>query len=178
MNEKGQSLNDTYVVFDLETTGFSSIKDKIIEIGAVKVENGVITDKFSTFVNPKVPIPFEITNLTGITDSDLVGAPTFREILPRLRDFLGGYTLVGHNVNFDINFLYDRIYRETGEHLNNPYLDTKKLAKTVVPGLSHYSLEALCKHFGIAGNHHRAVDDCELTEKVLDALWRLKTQQG
>ena len=121
--------------------------------------------------------PF-ITNLTGITDSDLVGAPTFREILPRLRDFLGGYTLVGHNVNFDINFLYDRIYRETGEHLNNPYLDTKKLAKTVVPGLSHYSLEALCKHFGIAGNHHRAVDDCELTEKVLDALWRLKTQQG
>ena len=86
--------------------------------------------------------------------------------------------LVGHNVNFDINFLYDRIYRETGEHLNNPYLDTKKLAKTVVPGLSHYSLEALCKHFGIAGNHHRAVDDCELTEKVLDALWRLKTQQG
>ena len=170
----------SYVVIDIETRGLDVARSAIIEIGAVHVRNGAVSGRFQTFLTPE---PYQslspfITNLTGITDSDLVGAPTFREILPRLRDFLGGYTLVGHNVNFDINFLYDRIYRETGEHLNNPYLDTKKLAKTVVPGLSHYSLEALCKHFGIAGNHHRAVDDCELTEKVLDALWRLKTQQG
>ena len=105
VNEKGQSLNDTYVVFDLETTGFSSIKDKIIEIGAVKVENGVITDKFSTFVNPKVPIPFEITNLTGITDDMVMEAPDIETILPQFLEFVGDAVLVAHNASFDVSFI-------------------------------------------------------------------------
>ena len=83
VNEKGQPLDDTYVVFDLETTGFSPIKDKIIEIGAVKVEHGEITDKFSTFVNPKVPIPFQITQLTSITDQMVIGAPDIETVLPQ-----------------------------------------------------------------------------------------------
>ena len=105
VNEKGQSLNGTYVVFDLETTGFSSIKDKIIEIGAVKVENGVITDKFSTFVNPKVPIPFEITNLTGITDDMVMEAPDIETILPQFLEFVGDAVLVAHNASFDVSFI-------------------------------------------------------------------------
>ena len=88
VNEKGQPLDDTYVVFDLETTGFSPIKDKIIEIGAVKVEHGEITDKFSTFVNPKVPIPFQITQLTSITDQMVIGAPDIETVLPQFSGIL------------------------------------------------------------------------------------------
>ena len=105
MNEEGQTLDDTYVVFDLETTGFSSIKDKIIEIGAVKVENGVITDKFSTFVNPKVPIPFEITQLTSITDDMVMDAPDIETILPQFLEFVGDAVLVAHNAGFDVSFI-------------------------------------------------------------------------
>ena len=83
VNAKDQTLDDTYIVFDIETTGFSSIRDRIIEIGAVKVENGQIVDKFSTFVNPERPIPFEITNLTSITDEMVLDAPTIEVVLPQ-----------------------------------------------------------------------------------------------
>ena len=105
VNEKGQKLRDTYVVFDLETTGFSPVKDKIIEIGAVKVEEGKITDKFSTFVNPKVPIPFEITRLTSITDEMVMNAPTIEEVLPEFLEFIDGAALVAHNAGFDVGFI-------------------------------------------------------------------------
>lgn len=105
VNEKGQPLDDTYVVFDLETTGFSPIKDKIIEIGAVKVEHGEITDKFSTFVNPKVPIPFQITQLTSITDQMVIGAPDIETVLPQFMEFIGDAALVAHNASFDVSFI-------------------------------------------------------------------------
>ena len=112
-----QSLDGTYVVFDLETTGFSPIQDKIIEIGAVKVERGVITERFSTFVNPKIPIPFKITQLTSITDDMVVDAETIDVVLPKFLDFIGDAVLVAHNAGFDVSFIeqncrYQEIERE------------------------------------------------------------------
>ena len=105
VNEKGQRLDGTFVVFDLETTGFSAIRDKIIEIGAVKVENGEITDRFSAFVNPKIPIPFEITRLTSITDQMVLDAPDIETVLPQFLEFVGDAVLVAHNASFDVGFL-------------------------------------------------------------------------
>ena len=105
------------MVFDLETTGFSPIQDKIIEIGAVKVERGVITERFSTFVNPKIPIPFKITQLTSITDDMVVDAETIDVVLPKFLDFIGDAVLVAHNAGFDVSFIeqncrYQEIERE------------------------------------------------------------------
>ncbi|HBA63005.1 MAG TPA: hypothetical protein DCZ20_04025, partial [Lachnospiraceae bacterium] len=94
VNAKDQTLDDTYVVFDIETTGFSSIKDKIIEIGAVKVERGQIVDYFSEFVNPGIPIPYQITKLTGITDEMVIEAPKIDVILPKFLEFVGDAVLV------------------------------------------------------------------------------------
>lgn len=93
-DQKGQTLDDTYVVFDIETTGFSPVTNRIIEIGAVKVEKGQVTDRFSTFVNPEVPIPFEIEKLTGINDSMVIDAETIECVLPRFLEFVGDAALV------------------------------------------------------------------------------------
>ena len=100
-----ESLDDTFVVFDLETTGFSAIKDKIIEIGAVKVVKGEIVDSFSTFVNPRRPIPFEITKLTSITDEMVMEYPDIETILPQFLEFVGDAVLVAHNAGFDVGFI-------------------------------------------------------------------------
>ena len=105
VNAGDQTLEDTYIVFDIETTGFSSIRDRIIEIGAVKVVNGEIVDRFSTFVNPERPIPFEITNLTSITDQMVMEYPTIETILPQFLEFVGGGVLVAHNAGFDVGFI-------------------------------------------------------------------------
>ena len=105
VNAKNQTLDSSYVVFDIETTGFSEIEDRIIEIGAVKVENGEITEKFSCFVNPEIPIPFEIVNLTGITDEMVLEAETIEKVLPDFLTFCEGSVLVAHNAGFDVGFI-------------------------------------------------------------------------
>ena len=166
VNEKGQSLNDTYVVFDLETTGFSSIKDKIIEIGAVKVENGVITDKFSTFVNPKVPIPFEITNLTGITDDMVMEAPDIETILPQFLEFVGDAVLVAHNASFDVSFI-EQNYRYQDITPDFTSVDTVAMARILLPTLSKFKLNVVANALHISlENHHRAVDDAGATAEI------------
>ena len=104
VNEKGQNLEDSYVVFDLETTGFSPEANRIIEIGAVKVEKGKITDRFSTFVNPQVPIPFKIEELTHINDNMVLDAPVIEKILPEFMEFCQGCAMVAHNAAFDMSF--------------------------------------------------------------------------
>ena len=166
VNEKGQSLNDTYVVFDLETTGFSSIKDKIIEIGAVKVENGVITDKFSTFVNPKVPIPFEITNLTGITDDMVMEAPDIETILPQFLEFVGDAVLVAHNASFDVSFIEQNCrYQDIIPDFTS--VDTVAMARILLPTLSKFKLNVVANALHISlENHHRAVDDAGATAEI------------
>ena len=166
VNEKGQSLNGTYVVFDLETTGFSSIKDKIIEIGAVKVENGVITDKFSTFVNPKVPIPFKITNLTGITDDMVMEAPDIETILPQFLEFVGDAVLVAHNASFDVSFIEQNCrYQDITPDFTS--VDTVAMARILLPTLSKFKLNVVANALHISlENHHRAVDDAGATAEI------------
>ena len=166
VNEKGQKLDDTYVVFDLETTGFSPIKDKIIEIGAVKVEHGKITDRFSTFVNPKVPIPFEITKLTSITDAMVLDAPTIEEVLPEFLDFIDGAALVAHNAGFDVGFIEQNLrYQDIQPDFTS--VDTVALARILLPTLSKFKLNIVAKALNISlENHHRAVDDAGATAEI------------
>ena len=169
-NGKEQPLAGSYVVFDIETTGFSPIKNRIIEIGAVKVINGEIRDRFSTFVNPKVPIPFEIEKLTGINDEMVMDAPAIEEVLPRFLEFCEGTVLVAHNASFDISFI-----RENAERQSLPfdytYVDTVGIARVLLPHQAKHTLDAVCKSLGISlENHHRAVDDAEATSEIFIKL--------
>ena len=161
-----QSLDDTYIVFDIETTGFSSVKDKIIEIGAVKVTDGKIVDRFSTFVNPERPIPFEITNLTGITDEMVMDSPNIKTVLPQFLEFVGYGVLVAHNAGFDVGFI-EQNCRDMGENDRFVYVDTVALARVLLPTLSKYKLNIVAKALNISlENHHRAVDDAGATAGI------------
>ena len=166
VNEKGQSLDGTFVVFDLETTGFSPIKDKIIEIGAVKVEHGKITDKFSTFVNPKIPIPFNITQLTSITDQMVMDSDDIETILPRFLEFVGDAVLVAHNASFDVSFIEQNCrYQDIKPDFTS--VDTVALARILLPTLSKYKLNIVANALHISlENHHRAVDDAGATAEI------------
>ena len=161
-----ESLDDTYVVFDLETTGFSAIKDKIIEIGAVKVVNGEIVDSFSTFVNPRRPIPFEITQLTSITDEMVMEYPDIETILPQFLEFIKDAVLVAHNAGFDVGFIEQNCrYQDIEPHF--VYVDTVALARVLLPTLSKYKLNVVAKALDISlENHHRAVDDAGATAEI------------
>ena len=166
VNEKGQSLNGTYVVFDLETTGFSSIKDKIIEIGAVRVENGVITDRISTFVNPKVPIPYRIEQLTSINDSMVMDAPDIQTILPQFLEFCAGAVMVAHNADFDMSFIIENCKRQ-GLPQEYTYVDTVGMARFLLPALNRFKLDTVAKAVGVSlDHHHRAVDDAACTAEI------------
>ena len=149
VNEKGQMLDDTYVVFDLETTGFSPIKDKIIEIGAVKVERGKITERFSTFVNPKVPIPFQITQLTSITDQMVMDAPGIETVLPKFLTFVGDAVLVAHNASFDVGFIEQNCrYQDIIPDFTS--VDTVAMARILLPTLSKFKLNVVANALHIS----------------------------
>jgi len=166
VNDKGQTLDETYVVFDIETTGFSPVTNRIIEIGAVKVENGQITDRFSTFVNPEVPIPFEIEKLTSINDSMVIDAETIENVLPQFLEFVGDAVLVAHNANFDVSFLKENAKRQNIA-VDFTYVDTVIIARTLLTGQAKYTLDAVAKTLKISlENHHRAVDDAECTAEI------------
>ena len=165
-NGRGQSLDETYVVFDIETTGFSPVNNKIIEIGAVKVTNGEIVDRFSTFVNPEVPIPFEIEKLTNINDSMVMEADTIETVLPQFMEFIDGTILVAHNANFDVSFIRENCKRQDID-FDYTYVDTVAIARTLLTGQAKYTLDAVAKTLGISlDNHHRAVDDAECTAEI------------
>ncbi|MBQ2745455.1 MAG: PolC-type DNA polymerase III [Lachnospiraceae bacterium] len=167
-NSKGQSLDDTYVVFDIETTGFSAIYDKIIEIGAVKVEKGNITDKFSVFVNPERPIPFRIEQLTGINDSMVIDAETIEVVLPKFLEFAKDCVLVAHNAEFDMSFIMNNAER-MGIKYDFTYADTVTLARALLPNIGKYKLDNVAKALGVSlEHHHRAVDDAGCTAKIFE----------
>ena len=169
-NPAGQTFKDEFVVFDLETTGFSAEVDQIIEIGAVKIKDGQITDRFSSFVNPKVPISFRIENLTGISDSMVMDAPVIEEILPKFLDFCKGAVLVAHNAEFDTSFITNKA-EKMGIKTNYTYIDTVLLGQFAVPHLSNYKLDTLAKHLKVSlENHHRAVDDAQATADIFIKL--------
>lgn len=166
INSKGQSLRDSYVVFDLETTGFSSNSDRIIEIGAVKVVDGKEVDTFSEFVNPKRPIPFEIENLTHINDDMVKDAKVIEEVLPEFLAFCEGSVLVAHNAEFDVGFVEANCKR-MGIETDFSVIDTVELAHILLPELGRFKLDTVAKHLKITlANHHRAVDDAGATAKI------------
>ena len=163
---KGQPLEGSYVVFDIETTGFFPIKNRIIEIGAVKVSNGEITDRFSSFVNPQVPIPFEIEKLTSINDEMVMDAPVIEKVLPEFLSFCEGTVLVAHNASFDISFIRENAQRQQLP-FDFTYVDTVGIARVLLPHQAKHTLDAVSKTLGISlENHHRAVDDAEATAQI------------
>ena len=171
------SFEDEMIVFDIETTGLSNRTCKIIEIGAVKIKDGNIIDKFNIFVDPETPIPEEITRLTSITDSDVMGAPKEREALEQFFAFVGDDMLIAHNANFDIGFI--RVAAERQEMpFNNSYLDTLGLSRYVNPELKNHKLDTLVEYYNIGEfHHHRASDDAEVLAHIyIEMLNRLKKE--
>lgn len=164
---RGQSLDDTFVVFDIETTGLSKETESITEIGAVKVVDGKIIDRFSTFVNPERPIPTEITKLTGITNEMVADAPVITEILPKFLEFCQDAVLVAHNANFDTGFIRLNAERKCGIEVKNTVLDTLELSRALLPELKKHKLDIVCEQLGVSlEGHHRAVNDAEATAEV------------
>lgn len=177
-NPNGQSLDDTYVVFDLETTGFSPANNKIIEIGAVKVCGGRITERFSTFVNPEVPIPFKIEELTSIRDDMVLGAPKIEEILPEFLKFCEGAIMVAHNAGFDMSFISKNCERQ-GLPCKYTVIDTVALARMLMPHLNRYKLDTVAKALKISlENHHRAVDDAACTAEIFVKFLTMLKDRG
>ena len=177
-NSKKQSLDDTYVVFDLETTGFSPDKNKIIEIGAVKVVGGSITERFSSFVNPEVPIPFKIEELTSIKDDMVIDAPKIEEILPKFMEFCKDAIMVAHNADFDMSFITKNCERQ-----NLPcdftIIDTVALARILLPNLNRFKLDTVAKALGVSlDNHHRAVDDAGCTAEIFVKFIQMLKDRG
>lgn len=177
-NEKGQDFKADFVVFDIETTGFSPTKNRIIEIGAVKVSEGKIVDRFSTFVDPLTPIPFEIEKLTGITDDMVMGAEQIDVVLPRFLEFCEGCILVAHNARFDMSFIMENCDRQGISH-DFTYVDTVGIARIFLPGQKKHTLDAVAKALGVSlENHHRAVDDAEATAEIFVKLIVLMEKEG
>ena len=177
-NSRGQNLSDTYVVFDIETTGFSSSKNRIIEIGAVKIQDGTVIDRYSTFVNPQVPIPFEIEKLTGINDNMVLPHPKIDEILPQFLDFCSDAVLVAHNASFDISFIAYNATR-LGIPFTPTVIDTVALARLLLPSLNRYKLDTVAKALKISlENHHRAVDDAGCTALIFAKFVQILKDRG
>ena len=177
-NPMGQSFADSFVVFDLETTGFSAAKNKIIEIGAVKVVNGSITERFSTFVNPKVPIPYEIEQLTHITDDMVLDAPMIHEILPQFMEFCQNAVMVAHNADFDMSFIRHNCDL-LGLECEKTVLDTVALARVLLPSLNRFKLNTIAKALNISlENHHRAVDDAACTAEIFTKFVEMLRERG
>lgn len=162
-------MTDTYISIDLETTGLNPRQDRIIEVGAVKIESGRVTDVFSTFVNPGRGLEERVTELTGIRNADLSDAPYIEEILPGLLSFLGELPLLGHSILFDFSFL-----KKAAVDQRIPFekeaVDTLKIARKYLAELEHRSLDYLCGYYAIPHQAHRALEDARATHILYGKL--------
>ncbi|WP_291236351.1 PolC-type DNA polymerase III [Frisingicoccus sp.] len=165
-DSENQDLDSRFVVFDIETTGFSAVNDRIIEIGAVKVEGGRIVDRYSTFVNPERPIPFEIEKLTGIHDGMVEDAEVIEDVLPKFMEFCQDCIMVAHNAEFDMSFIRENCRRQ-GIERKFTVVDTLAMARSMLPDLKNYKLDTVVEAVGGSlENHHRAVEDAESTADI------------
>ena len=172
------SFNDEFAVFDIETTGLSAATCKITEIGAVIVKRGKIIDKFNSFVNPGVPIPANIVELTGITDEMVADAPPVKEVLVDFFKFIGDRMLVAHNASFDTGFIRQAA-EESGLPFENPYLDTVAMSRYMNPNLKNHKLDTLAKFYKLgAFNHHRASDDAEMLAAIFTCMTDRLVEEG
>ena len=169
-NGKGQTIDTTYCVLDLETTGFSPVTEKITEIGIMKLKDGEVIDKFSCFVNPEKPIPQRVVEVTNITDDMVKDAETIEQVFPKMLEFIKGTVLVAHNAKFDIGFLKHNA-KQLGYDFDFTYLDTLSLAKVVFPQLKKYKLGKIADELKIKVEvAHRALDDVDTTVKVFNVM--------
>lgn len=193
--EKGNSLiiiPENYTLVDLETTGLSAKYNNIIEVGCIKIRNGKIVDKYQTLVKPPEPIPYIIECMTGIKNDMVSNAPVFKEIAQSIWDFLENEIIVGHNVSFDINFLYDNFFNVLNKKFQNDWVDTLRLSRKIVQDVERHGLMDLCRYFDVAleleGDfkddlekisatlelnmfpNHRAINDCLLANGILNGL--------
>ena len=173
--EKGKSLLDfpsNYVLFDIETTGLDPEYDEIIEIGAIKVDNNKVMNEFHSLIKPDNEIDEFITNLTGITNEMVENAPNIEEVLPNFINFIGDEILIGHNVNFDINFVYDKTVNLGLGIVKNNYVDTMRLSRILLPELPHHRLKDLAEYYKIdTKGNHRASKDVQITNEVYLKLY-------
>ena len=177
-NIKGQSLDTTYCVLDLETTGFSPRLEKITEIGVMKYQDGKVIDKFSCFVNPEKSIPPRVVEVTGITDDMVRNAETIDKVFPKLLEFIKDSVLVAHNAEFDVGFLR-HFARELGYEFDFTYLDTLSLAYELFPEYKTYKLGRIAKNLGIKVDvAHRALDDVDTTVKVFKVMLDMLKERG
>lgn len=163
---KGQSLYafpSDYTVIDIETNGLSSGICEIIEVSALKVRGEAVRDSFSSLIKPGEPISRFITNLTGITDGMVENAPDVNEVMQNFYGFIGKDILIGHNVHFDVNFLYDSLWLHNGLVLDNSFVDTLRLSRKALPYLRDHKQTTIAEYYGIAiDGAHRALRDCEI----------------
>ena len=180
-NGKKQSIDTTYCVLDLETTGFSATTEKITEVGIMKVKNGEVIDEFSCFVNPEKHIPERVTQVTNITDEMVKDAETIKEVFPKILEFLGDdkeTVIVAHNANFDVGFLKQNA-KSLGYEFNYTYLDTLSLAKDLFPEYKKYKLGKIAERLGIKVEvAHRALDDVDTTVKVFNVMIDMLKEKG
>lgn len=172
-------FDGTFVCFDIETTGLSAARDKITEIGAVKVENGVITDTFSTFANPEMPIPQKITQLTGITDDMVKDAPSQSEAVGAFLEFAGDDVLVAHNAPFDTSFIA-KACEDMGREYNYTSIDTVAISRAILTDIKNCKLDTVAKFLRLGDfNHHRATDDAEMLARIfINLCQRLTDDYG
>ena len=178
-NPKGQSLDGEFVVFDIETTGFSMKRDRVIEIGAVKVKNGTIIDRFSEFIDPERPIPPRITELTTITDDQVRGAGNYEYWIPKFIEFIGeDVPVVGHNAMFDVGFIKN--YASLcGIKFNPTVVDTLGLSHMLLKHLFRNKLDNIAKELNVVlSTHHRAVADAEATAGIFLAFSKMLKERG
>lgn len=172
-------FDGTFICFDIETTGLSAARDMITEIGAVKVENGVITDTFSTFANPEMPIPQKITQLTGITDDMVKDAPSQSEAVGAFLEFAGDNVLVAHNAPFDTSFIA-KACEDMGREYNYTSIDTVAISRAILTDIKNCKLDTVAKFLRLGDfNHHRATDDAEMLARIfINLCQRLTDDYG
>lgn len=177
-NSKGQEIDTTYCVLDLETTGFSATTEKITEVGIMKVKNGEVIDQFSCFVNPEKHIPQRVTEVTNITDDMVKDAETIQQVFPKILTFMEGSVLVAHNAPFDMGFLKQNA-KILGYEFDYTYLDTLSLAKDLFPDYKKYKLGKIAENLGIKVEvAHRALDDVDTTVKVFHVMMDMLKKRG
>ena len=167
-NPKDKKIDEEeFVVFDIETTGFNSHFNKIIEIGAVKIKAGRIIDRYSQLINPGISIPYHITEITSITNEQVANQPKIDEVIGKFVEFIGDAVLVAHNAPFDMGFIKRDVKKCLNINLENSVIDTLQMARDLFPDLKKYGLGDLNKALGLAlENHHRAVDDSQATANM------------
>ncbi len=171
---KGNSLLvclDEYVAIDIETTGLDPCYDDIIEVSALHIAGGDVVDSFSTLINPGYEIDEFITSLTGITNGILVNAPAIEDVLPQFLDFVKGSVLVGHNIHFDINFLYDNALALGLRPLSNDFIDTMRFSRRLFHDLPNHKLITVASYLGIANNvDHRSESDALMASNIYQKM--------